>query len=193
MRPKTLLVFFIASFTVLASVPVVAQTILERAERDETTPVPRDDPDMVAAMRKARATLTDFLTLARAPRPGTSGFAVKVAIREKGKNEYFWITPFEEREGRFTGRINNTPRGVKSVTFGQTFAFTENEIVDWLYMDGGKMKGKHSLRNPQARAEPGRGREAAVWTRMRILTVEHYFFAAVRSPRSSATSAARTC
>ena len=34
---------------------------------------------------------------------------------------------------------------MKSVKFGQTFAFSEDEIVDWLYMDGDKMKGNYTI------------------------------------------------
>ena len=69
-----------------------------------------------------------------------------MAIRDKNtENEYFWITPFKEQDGRFSGRIDNSPRWVKSVKFGQTFAFSEDEIVDWLYMDGGKMKGNFTV------------------------------------------------
>ena len=91
--------------------PATAQTILERAERDELAIVSKNDPNMVAAMRKVRDTLQDFLKLARAPRPSTSGFAVKVAIRDKNtENEYFWITPFKEQDGRFSG-LSTTRRG----------------------------------------------------------------------------------
>ena len=117
---------------------------MDKAQRDELALVPRNDPDMAAAMRKARATLKDFLTLSRAPNAFTTGFAVKVAVRDKNDVEYFWVTPFTEQDGRFSGRINNTPRSVKTVKFGETFTFSEGEIVDWLYLDGGKMKGNYT-------------------------------------------------
>jgi len=126
-------------------VPAAAEGILEKAKRDEVALVPRDDPEMAEAMRKARDALPGFLALARAPRSSMSGFAVKVAVRGPGTdNEYFWIASFKEQDGRFTGRINNTPRMVRSVKAGQTFAFTEDEIVDWLYLDNGKMKGNYT-------------------------------------------------
>jgi len=126
-------------------VPAAAEGILEKAKRDEVALVPRDDPEMAEAMRKARDALPGFLALARAPRSSMSGFAVKVAVRGPGTdNEYFWIASFKEQDGRFTGRINNTPRMVKTVKAGQTFAFTEDEIVDWLYLDNGKMKGNYT-------------------------------------------------
>jgi uncharacterized protein YegJ (DUF2314 family) len=72
------------------------------------------------------------------------GFAVKVAIREGDNAEYFWITPFTDKDGAFSGAINNTPREVHSVKLGQTITFGKSEIVDWMYMDGDKMKGNYT-------------------------------------------------
>ena len=46
--------------------------------------------------------------------------------------------------GRFSGKIDNTPRTVRSVAAGQIIEFSEGEITDWMYMDGGKMKGNYS-------------------------------------------------
>jgi uncharacterized protein YegJ (DUF2314 family) len=124
--------------------PVAAQSVMEKVARDEIAVVADTDPDMAAAMRKARATLTDFLNLASAPRPGTDDFAVKVAIREGEHAEYFWIAPFKNSDGRFSGEINNTPRSVHSVKMGQTITFAQSDIVDWLYIDKGMMKGNYT-------------------------------------------------
>jgi len=125
--------------------PAAGQRLIDKAQRDDIAVVHRDDPEMAAAMDKARATLPDFLALARAPRRSMSNFAVKVAIGgPHTEAEYFWIASFKEKDGRFTGRINNTPRSVKSVKIGQTIAFSQDEIVDWLYLDNGKMKGNYT-------------------------------------------------
>src|SRR5262245_32644931 len=124
--------------------PAVAQNLMDKATRDDITLVPRNDPDMAAAMRKARAALPEFFALVRKPNAFTTGFAVKVAVRDKNEVEYFWVTPFTEQDGRFTGRINNTPRLVTTVKFGQPFTFSEGEIVDWLYLDAGRMKGNYT-------------------------------------------------
>lgn len=118
------------------------ETFVERARRDEVSKVAKDDADMAAAFRKARETLPELLSLARAPRPSIDHFAVKVGIpAANGINEYFWLSPFEPRGGKYTGRINNTPRMVKTVKFGQLIEFSEHEIVDWLYTEDGKMRG----------------------------------------------------
>src|SRR5262245_25919172 len=98
---------------------------------------------MAIAYKKARETLPEFLALVRAPRPSIKGFAVKVPIPYGRGNdaEFFWISPFEERDGKFRGRINNEPRLAQSVKNGQIISFLENDIVDWLYHEDGKMVG----------------------------------------------------
>jgi len=134
------LVSALAVMAALAS-SAMAQTALQKAERDELLLLPKNDPDMAAAMIKARATLAEFLATMKKPTASMRGFAVKVALREGKDLEYVWITPFEKKDGAFSGVVGNTPRAVRSVKRGQTHDFVEREIVDWLYMDGDKMKG----------------------------------------------------
>jgi uncharacterized protein YegJ (DUF2314 family) len=83
---------------------------------------------------------------------------VKVAVSEADDTEVFWIAPFEQRGSKLTGEINNTPQLVKKVKPGQTIAFTESEIVDWLYQDGMVMRGNYTAcvllkREPRNEAE----------------------------------------
>jgi uncharacterized protein YegJ (DUF2314 family) len=131
----------IAVFVILTTALAAAETLLERAKRDDIAFVEKNDPEMAAAMRRARETLPDFLKLARAPRPKTRGFAVKVAVVENDDVEYFWIAPFQPGKAGFAGEINNAPQLVKKVKLGQKITFREDEIVDWLYDDGGRMMG----------------------------------------------------
>jgi uncharacterized protein YegJ (DUF2314 family) len=116
-------------------------SLMDKARRDQVVLVEKDDPDMAAAFRKARETLPEFLALAHAPRPTATKLAVKIAIPAGAGNEYFWLAPFEPRGDKYAGRINNTPRAAKQVKFGQVVEFSEAEIVDWLYMEGGQMRG----------------------------------------------------
>jgi uncharacterized protein YegJ (DUF2314 family) len=141
LRILLLLVFFVG----VCTLPAFFGPLLGNATRDETIGVPNDDPDMAAAMHKARATLPDFLAMTRTPHPEMWGFAVKVAVRDKGTTEYFWITPFAERDWGFSGRIDNVPRWVKNVKLGETIVFAKGEIVDWLYVDRGRLRGNFTL------------------------------------------------
>ena len=142
------MVRYIAGLVLLAVVsynffngPYASATLMDKARRDEVVVVENDDADMAAAFRKARETLPEFLALARAPQSTATKLAVKIAIPDGDGNEYFWLTQFEPRGDKYAGRINNTPRSAKQVKFGQVVEFSEAEIVDWLYMEGGKMRG----------------------------------------------------
>jgi uncharacterized protein YegJ (DUF2314 family) len=138
--------------------PYASGSLMDKARRDDVALVEKDDPDMAAAFHKARQTLPEFLALARAPRPTASKLAVKIAIPAGDDNEYFWLTQIGPRGDRYAGRINNTPRAAKQVSFGQVIEFSEAEIVDWLFMEDGKMHGNFTAcallkREPADQAE----------------------------------------
>jgi uncharacterized protein YegJ (DUF2314 family) len=121
--------------------PDASGTFMDKAKRDEVVTLEKGDPDMAAAFRKARETLPEFLALVRARQTTVSKLAVKIAIPAGDDDEYFWLTEVGQHGNKYAGRINNTPRAAKQVKFGQVIQFTESEIVDWLYMEGGKMRG----------------------------------------------------
>jgi uncharacterized protein YegJ (DUF2314 family) len=136
---------FATVFLATTLTPVLgADTAVDHAEKDEIISVPKGDPDMETAFRHARETLKGFLELARAPRSSITSMAVKVAIRDHGETEYFWISPFKEKDGGFVGTIDNTPRSVRNVKLGQTITFQTGDIVDWLYREDGKMFGNYT-------------------------------------------------
>jgi len=136
-------------FTVLLAVALMvlptsaadAQSALEKSRRDEIALVPKNDPDMAAAFRKARSTLDGFLAKVRNPRPSITAYAVKIPIREGEQTEYFWISRFTQRDGRLIGRIDNTPRLVHKVKEGEEINFKPSDVVDWLYVENNKMAG----------------------------------------------------
>ena len=123
--------------------------LVRKAERDELVVLAMNDP-LAAAVRRTRKTLPKFLALAKRPGPTMEGFAVKITIgADSGVGngaEFFWIHPFAHVGERFIGQINNTPRAVANLRMGCTVTFARSEIVDWMYMDAGTMKGNFSAR-----------------------------------------------
>jgi uncharacterized protein YegJ (DUF2314 family) len=161
-RPFTAIAILIV---LVATSSALAQTVLERANKDEMTLMPDEDPAMSKAFAKARAELDDFLQKKRSPPPNAEGFAVKVGIAEGKNTEYFWIVDFTERNGEFSGKINNEPRIAKSVKFDQVYMFRKSQIVDWTYVDTAqrRMMGNYTLcalltREPPKEAEAARKR-----------------------------------
>lgn len=127
----------------LASVlaqPALAQTITERAEQDRAEMVAAEDPAMLRAFDKARATLDGFLALLAKKDPRVNHPSLKVKITDGDAVEYFWVTNFTQRGNAFSGRISNEPALVRTVRFGQKVDFPRSAIHDWTYRDGASGK-----------------------------------------------------
>lgn len=121
----------------LLSSPAFAQSILERAAKDQIVDMGSEEPAMRQAFEKARATLDDFLVKSQKPAPGTSSYALKVAVREGPDTEYIWVNQFTWSGSAFSGRLNNEPRIIKGIKPGQLYKFDRAQIVDWTYLDAG--------------------------------------------------------
>ena len=127
---------------------------------DAVVNVPKGDPEMAAAFAKARASLGGFLEKLRHPPAGTENFSVKVGFSDAAngsgyaivnpgagsdKVEYFWMVGIKETASGFTAAIGNGPEIVKSVREGQVVAFQRAQIADWMYFEGGKIKGNYTM------------------------------------------------
>jgi uncharacterized protein YegJ (DUF2314 family) len=112
-----------------------AQTVAERAARDDTFHMAKEEPAMRTAFERASATLSDFLTKAAKPDTGTTDYAIKVAISDKNGTEYFWVVRFRKEGTRFSGILANEPRIVLKHKAGERISFARSQIVDWTYFD----------------------------------------------------------
>ncbi|HEX3162689.1 MAG TPA: DUF2314 domain-containing protein [Pseudolabrys sp.] len=122
------------------------QSVVQKAERDELVYLALNDAVMAAAIQSARDSLPGFLALAKRPAPEMKGFSVKIALLGDGGPEFFWIHPFAHVGIRFIGQIGNMPRTVDGLKMGDTITFTRRDIVDWMYMDAGMMRGNYTAR-----------------------------------------------
>src|SRR5664279_2990567 len=104
----------------------LCQSISEKAEKDLTVNMRREEPAMRQAIEKARATLDQFLMKEKKPAPGTDAYAVKVGIPQGKDTEYFWINDFTSSGDQFVGVINNDPEIVTSVKLGQRYTFHQD-------------------------------------------------------------------
>jgi uncharacterized protein YegJ (DUF2314 family) len=132
-------------FILLAGVLILASAVSGRAD-DPVVQVPASDPEMNAAIAKARQQLPHFWSTFSRPTKGESDFCIKVKIEDKGAVEYFWCADIERSGDKITAIVNNDPEIVKCVKLGQRIAITEHDIADWLYMRDQKMVGNYTLR-----------------------------------------------
>src|SRR5262245_23384736 len=77
--------------------------------QDKAIKVPDTDREMNDAIAKATKTLPHFWERFANPGPGETGFALKVALKDKNGVEHFWLTDIERKNGVLHGTIDNTP------------------------------------------------------------------------------------
>lgn len=128
----------------LAAPPALADPFVDRAANDTVDKIASDDPAMARAVVEARATLPAFLKLAESPPPDATRFAVKVGLGPDGGKEFFWITPFTAKRDLIIGRLANRPERVTGYKAGQEIVVTLDQVTDWMYFAGHRMKGNYS-------------------------------------------------
>ncbi|MEO0975208.1 MAG: DUF2314 domain-containing protein, partial [Pseudomonadota bacterium] len=117
----------------------------EQRDENEIVWVDDDGPLMSEAIRKARATLDEFLALVRSPSEGMAGFKLKVRLAEGEDVEHFWVTPFRETDAGFVGTLANDPVILTSFEGGQELVFDRSMISDWGYELDGKQVGSFTV------------------------------------------------
>jgi uncharacterized protein YegJ (DUF2314 family) len=135
MRAATLALAFVCS---LAS----AQ---EKRDENEVVFAGESDPDMASAIRQARATLDEFLSIAASPPANASGFKLKAMVKDGPETEHFWVTPFRVTGSGFEGILANQPRVVRNVRAGQVIKFSRAEVSDWGYVRDGRQIGSFTV------------------------------------------------
>lgn len=112
---------------------------------DKVAMVKDGDAEMTAAITRARARLPEFWRELEASSAGEV-FSVKVPVRDAAGTEFFWLADLTRANGRVSGRLDNRPNIVTTVKEGQRLEVAESEVVDWLYLRGGKMYGNFTVR-----------------------------------------------
>jgi len=135
--PRTPLLLLLA----LIGTSVLAQ----QRDEGEVVLVDAKDPEMAAAIGTARSKLDEFLKLAAAPPAGTSGYKLKVMVRDGENTEHFWVIPFQHTANGFSGTLANDPKLVRNVVAGQVIRFTRDYISDWGYVLGGRQIGSYTV------------------------------------------------
>jgi uncharacterized protein YegJ (DUF2314 family) len=105
----------------------------DSGHNDKVISVAEDDPDMTAAIAKARSLLPQFWQVFDHREHGETDFCLKVKITDKGKAEHFWAMNIERKDGKIFGTINNDLEIVHSVKIGDRIPIPEDDISDWLY------------------------------------------------------------
>lgn len=152
----------------LCGTGAAAQTLVERARKDEVVMVAKEDAAMNKAFARAQASLDPFLQDALAPKPRNTGHALKVRVQQGKDTEFFWVSAVRRAGTDFQGVLDNEPRLVKTLKLGQLLSFKRGDIVDWLHIDPqGQMQGSYTTCVLLAKEKPEEARALAAQLRLR--------------------------
>ena len=120
-------------------------TLSEEKIDDQIRYAHESDRAMNEAMAKARNKLDEFFIVAENPPKGAGGFKLKVMVSDDSGVEHLWFSPFQEVEGGYAGVLVNEPSIIKSMEYGQVYAFKQSQITDWGYVLNGKQIGSYTV------------------------------------------------
>jgi len=107
------------------------------------------DPDIRAAIEKARATVGDFLAALQKPAPNQKQFLVRKAYptREAGKQQILWINQVTYDGTLLHGVADDKTAAVGAgIPIDGKVSFPPAEICDWMFNEDGKAVGGFMLR-----------------------------------------------
>jgi len=128
------------------SVGVLLSLFTACSKRDTVINIAEDDPEMVAAIAKARDSLPQFWAAFDQRQRGDTDFSLKVKITGKRGTEHFWLKEIERRDGQVYGTIDNAPDIVRHVKRGARIPIPEADISDSFYMRDHKMVVNYTSR-----------------------------------------------
>ena len=130
----------------LLLIAVLVTLLTACSKRDKDVGIGDDDPEIVAAIAKARQTLPQIWQVFDKREHGESNFVLVVRITDKGRIEHFSTTDFERRDGKTMVTISNHPNIVASVKLGDRIEIPAADITDWSYMRDGKYVGMITMK-----------------------------------------------
>jgi uncharacterized protein YegJ (DUF2314 family) len=101
---------------------------------------------MRQAVHQARRTVGVFIQAVQKPSPGQYDFQVKKPFRQGLVTEHIWLTKVTFSGNRFHGYVDNQPRKIKGLKFGQRVSVNPNEISDWAFIQNGRLIGGYTIR-----------------------------------------------
>ena len=139
------------SFVLTATPALAHQQQTGYPGRPDVVGVSPEDPEMAAAVARARAELPDFFGRHAAPAPGERDFVVKFDLG--GTGEMIWAGALQRDNDRLSGILSNQPLNA-DYRQGQRVDIPEEAIIDWAFVRDGRAQGHHTTRVLLSRVPP---------------------------------------
>jgi uncharacterized protein YegJ (DUF2314 family) len=113
-------------------------------------PAAEDDAALRAIATAARADFSEFTRRLRRPAADEYNFQIKypfAADEDSGyTREYLWLKDIRFKDGFYYGVIANEPLYSKDRALNDTVSFLPDDIADWMYMKGERIRGGRSIK-----------------------------------------------
>jgi uncharacterized protein YegJ (DUF2314 family) len=112
------------------------------------------DTELEAAIQQARGSLDDFLTKITTPHPDRTFIAVKVRFAPPGEStQDIWVDEVTYIDGVLRGFMGDDIPSLR-LEAGETISIEEEDIVDWMIVEDGKLVGGYTIRLAVQRMSP---------------------------------------
>jgi uncharacterized protein YegJ (DUF2314 family) len=135
-------------FNALALMPAIAQAEPEETSASDLVWGDDDDPALQRAYDEARGSLSHFWDVFDARDHEEIEPLLKVGLPTNDNSlEYIWVYPLSRDDGEYSGILANDPYNLKGdLQSGSEVSFEREDIADWTYWDGEKMRGQFTTR-----------------------------------------------
>ncbi|MCK1737379.1 DUF2314 domain-containing protein [Bradyrhizobium sp. 138] len=129
-------------------IPIIGPTHeVVAQDRSPIVDVRTGDPEMNAAIARARGSLPTFWASYDAPKPSETGHSLKAHFSTRKGGEHIWIAEIKKLpNGSYSGVFANEPRDLPGKRAGDEVKFAEADISDWMFMRNGKIVGGETIK-----------------------------------------------
>jgi uncharacterized protein YegJ (DUF2314 family) len=124
----------------------LAREIRRTGVRPEIFRIEDKDAQMRQAVREARRNVRVFIAALKNPSKGQHDFEVKKPFVKDGEVEHIWLADVEFKGNRFHGLVDNQPKKIKGLKYGDRVSVNPDEISDWAFVENGKLMGGYTIR-----------------------------------------------
>lgn len=119
------------------------------------------DPEMNAAMARARSSVGTFIDRLPALQASGANVSIKFPLTENGETEHVWVGDPRIEGGRFTGYLASVPVNLPSWSHGDRVSVPIENISDWMALTDGTLYGGFTIHVVRDRMSPGEQRAMA--------------------------------
>ncbi|MFC0345562.1 YegJ family protein [Epilithonimonas hispanica] len=139
--------FILFIFLFLFSCTSKSDEVVKRKGEPDVHILYNDDSEMNNAIEKAKSSIDQFRKAIISQNPNYYNFALKKRFKINDiDGEHIWISDIQYYKNKYYGLVDGIPISTKEVKLGDTIEVALEDISDWLYVYGNKVKGAYTTR-----------------------------------------------